>query len=155
AFAEANAYYAREHRGLYFGYVPRSDGTVVDTSLSHDIVAHETTHAILDGLRERFLEPALPDQAAFHEALADVVALCSAFSLPEVLDHALGEQASDGRIPASVMQREALARSVLFSLAEQLGEEISGVRGSALRRSLQGVPPGDAWRSDPAYLPPH
>ena len=154
AFAEANAHYAREDRGLFFGYLPRADGTTVYTCLSHDIVCHETTHAVLDGLRPRFLEPALPDQAAFHEALADIVAMFSVFSLPEVLVFALGEANLEGRIPMSAFGDEAIATNLLFGVAEQFGEATSGVRGSALRRS-HGLKPGDWWRKDPAYEEPH
>jgi hypothetical protein len=55
AFADANAYYSRESESLNFGYFPDEHGKQVFTCLSHDIVVHETTHALLDGLR-----PALP-----------------------------------------------------------------------------------------------
>ena len=57
AFAEANAYYACEDRALLFGYVPAIEGRPTYTCLSYDVVVHETTHAVLDGLRSRFLEP--------------------------------------------------------------------------------------------------
>lgn len=155
AFVEANAYYSREDKALLFGYVPRSDGQrPVYTSLSHDIVCHETTHAILDGLRPRFMEPSLPDQPAFHEALGDIVALLSVFSLGEVLARMLGRADRSGRIPTDSLTRRSLLEHELFGIAEQFGSEVSGVRGSALRRSAS-LRPGAAWRRDPAYALPH
>ena len=60
-------------------------GGMVFTCLSHDIIAHETTHAMLDGLHRRFIEPTNPDVLAFHEAFADIVALFQHFTFPEVL----------------------------------------------------------------------
>ena len=83
AFADANAFYSRDDRGIFFGYFTGTDGQPIFTCLSHDVIAHETTHALLDGLRSRYMEPSSPDQAAFHEGFADVVALLSIFSLPE------------------------------------------------------------------------
>jgi hypothetical protein len=47
---QANAYYSPDRHALIFGLVPESNGIKVYSCLSHDIVAHETTHAILDGL---------------------------------------------------------------------------------------------------------
>jgi len=154
AFADANAHYAREDRGLFFGYVPRADGTTMQTCLSHDIVCHETTHAVLDGLRPRFLEPTLPDQPAFHEALGDIVAILSVFSLREVVEFALGREDPEGRIAAGGLERKVLAKGILFGVAEEFGESTSGVRGSALRRSSE-LEAGEAWRSAPAFEEPH
>ncbi len=42
-------------------------GGLICTALSHDIIAHETTHALLDGLRSSFLMPTNVDVPAFHE----------------------------------------------------------------------------------------
>jgi hypothetical protein len=89
AFVDANAFYSEEDRALMFGYFPGRSGRTVFTCLSHDVVAHETTHALLDGLRTRYTEASSPDQAAFHEALADVVAYLSVFSLQEIVKAAL------------------------------------------------------------------
>ena len=59
AFQEANAFYDPTMRALVFGYFLANaadagtnlPGQIVFTCLSHDIVVHETTHAILDGIR--------------------------------------------------------------------------------------------------------
>jgi hypothetical protein len=42
----------------------------VFTCLSQDIIAHEVTHALLDGMHRRFNEPSNLDVLAFHEAFA-------------------------------------------------------------------------------------
>lgn len=153
AFSEANAHYAGDDRGVFFGYL-ELEGETIYTCLSHDIVAHETTHAILDGLRPRFIEPGLPDQAGFHEAFADVVALLSVFSVGPLIETVLGKSDSRGRIPAKRVEQQRLEKTALFTLAEQFGEATSGVRGSALRRSLE-LEPNDKWRQNPAFEEPH
>ncbi|MGZ8736293.1 MAG: hypothetical protein ACXWXO_02105 [Nocardioides sp.] len=154
AFAEGNAYYSWEDRALLFGYVPQgtADGATVYTCLSHDVVAHETAHAVLDGLRRRFLEPGLPDQPAFHEGFADIVALLSVFSMRPVVESALGP-ARDGRIDRRRLEPEQLRRSVLTGVAEQLGDVLTQGRGALRQSALQPPPPG--WETSPAYLEPH
>jgi hypothetical protein len=118
-------------------------------------VAHETTHALVDGLREHFTDPSSPEQAAFHEGFADVVALLSVFSLPKVVD-ALLDLNSQGsrRIAAGKLSEAGLRDSVLLGLAEQMGGEMTGVRGHALRRSVQLKPSKDYINQD-AFLAPH
>jgi hypothetical protein len=152
AMAEANAYYASELHAVLFGYITRPSGEVVRSCLSHDIVAHEVTHAILDGLRPRYVEPGLPDQLAFHEAFADLVALLSVFNLPEVLDQQLEEPDTTGRIAASTLTVDAIEQSVFLAVAEQFGTSLG--RGSALRRSVE-LPRDDSWRADSAFSEPH
>ena len=154
AFAEPNAHYSGEDSGVFFGYLETGDSRSVHTCLSHDIIVHEVTHAILDGLRPRFIEPSLPDQPAFHEAFADIVALLSVFSIRELVLAVLGQGDERDRIPAARTDADALAESPLFTLASQFGEAVSGVRGSALRRSLT-LKPGYDWKNDRAFDEAH
>jgi hypothetical protein len=158
AFADANAFYSDRERALMFGYfrAAKKNGKGVETifsCLSHDVVAHETTHAILDGLRKRFTTPSSPEQAGFHEGFADVVALLSVFSLRDVVEYLLIVQfsgvsktsannaaLSSNSIAAEDLTKENMRKSVLFGLAEQMGQAMTGVRGKALRRSLQLTP---------------
>ena len=139
AFADANAFYSKNDQALMFGYFAGANGETVFSCLAHDVVAHETTHALVDGLRERYTDPSSPDQAAFHEGFSDVVALLSVFALPDVVGALLdlaGEKARDpSRVGKAHLEPDALRRSVLFGLAEQMGQEMSQVRGQALRRS--------------------
>jgi hypothetical protein len=130
ALRDRNAYYSPAKKALLFGYFPvtRKDrhntpGTLVFTCLSHDIVAHETTHALLDGVHPRFSEPTNPDVRAFHEAFADIVALFQHFSYPTVLQ-------SQIRRTRGNLDGEHL----LGQLAQQFGQATG--RGAALREYL-------------------
>jgi hypothetical protein len=136
ALRDANAYYSPDKRALLFGYFPASDtdpgshypGGTVFTCLSHDIVAHETTHALLDGMHHRFNEPTNADMLAFHEAFADLVALFQHFSMPEVLRHQIAKTRGD-----------LGAQSLLGELAQQFGQAIGSY--GALRDAIGRVNP--------------
>jgi hypothetical protein len=131
ALRQANAYYSPTKKALLFGYFPASDnapgeqfpGGIVFTCLSHDIVAHETTHALLDGMHQRFIEPSHPDALAFHEAFADVVALFQHFTFPDVLRHQIAKTRGD-----------LSAQNMLGELAQQFGRAIG--RYGALREYI-------------------
>lgn len=155
ALRDRNAYYSPSKKALLFGYFPvtkkdryNTPGTVVFTCLSHDIIAHEVTHALLDGVHPRFNEPTNPDVHAFHEAFADIVALFRHFSYPQVLE-------SQIRRTRGNLETENL----LSQLAQQFG--MATTRGSALRDAL-GDSSSGVWtprRPDPhaldANLGPH
>ena len=156
AFAEANAFYSEADEALMFGYFPGSDGMVY-SCLSHDIVAHETTHALLDGLRDRYTDPSSPEQAGFHEGFADIVALLSVFSLTSVVETLidLGTKRRDpNRIAKEYLTLEALRESMLLGLAKEMGQELTAVRGSVLRRSVNLEPSRD-YIKDKEFEEPH
>ena len=150
ALREANAYYSPEKVALLFGYFNANDdntgeqlpGGTIFTCLSQDIVAHETTHALLDGMHRKFVNATNPDVLAFHEGFADVVALLQHFTFPEILR----DQITNTRGELSDHE------SLLGQLAGQFGHA-TGMRG-ALREAI-GTWDGDKWqrqKPDPAAL---
>lgn len=134
ALREANAYYSPQKKALLFGYfsaVPDTPaaslpGGTVYTCLSHDIIAHETTHALLDGLHRRYVEATHKDSLAFHEAFADIVALFQHFTFPEVLKEQIARTRGD-----------LSSQNLLGQLAQEFGKAI-GHYGS-LRDALGAV----------------
>lgn len=132
---DRNAFYSPARKALLFGYFPVSiknasntPGTLVFTCLSHDIIAHETTHALLDGVHPRFNEPVNFDVLAFHEAFADIVALFQHFAYPGVL-----------RDQIARTRGNLAGENLLGQLAQQFGAA-SG-RGNALRDALGAIDP--------------
>jgi hypothetical protein len=103
AMREPNAYYDEQSGELLFGYFRAESAVnghsvppgIVFTSLSHDVVAHEVTHALLDGLRAQFMVPSGPDVLGFHEGFADLIAIFQHFSYEEVVYAALGRARGD------------------------------------------------------------
>jgi hypothetical protein len=131
AIRERNAYYSSRRTALLFGYFAADatfagnalPGSQVFCAVSHDIIAHETTHALLDGLHPRFQEATNPDVLAFHEAFADIVALFLHFTMPESLLQQIKRTKGD-----------FLKKNLVGQLAVQFGEA-SGMRG-ALRSAI-------------------
>lgn len=160
AFALANAFYSEPDRALMFGYFFGDNGEPVFTALSHDVVAHETTHAILDGLRSRYTEPSGPDQAAFHEGLSDIVAILSIFSLREVVAAGLGAlpklpgpSEAMVLVPAAAVTAAAIRASILLGIGAEIGGATGGGR-RALRQSIE-IEPDPTILDSPAMTQPH
>jgi Subtilase family len=143
--AQANAFYSPRDVALQFGYfdADASDpanhmpGSRIFACLSQDIIAHETTHAILDGMHRRFHDATNPDVLAFHEAFADIIALLQHFLTPELLAHEIAR--TRGNIAAE---------SALGSLAVEFGRA-SGRRG-ALREAIGSLDATGKWQRLPA-----
>lgn len=158
AFSDANAFYSDQAQGLFFGYFPSFNGRrTIFTCLSHEVVAHETTHALLDGLRERYMDPSSPQQAGFHEAFADIVALLSVFSAESIVGRIvdLGMPGIDTTsIDRMNLTPEVLRSSALFGLAKEMGSELSGIHGQALRRSVS-LPPSRDYLQSSLYQEAH
>jgi hypothetical protein len=148
AFNGENAFYDPEAVALRFGFFRASPddpgnqipGSTVFTCMSQDIVAHETAHAILDGMHRGFIEPTNPDTLAFHEGFADIVALLQRFTNYQLLEDQIARSRGD-------LESE----TVLGSVATQFGRT-TGARG-ALREAIGFMDSGGAWHRhtpDPA-----
>lgn len=136
AMREANAFYNPNKKAILFGYFPavaENIGSqlpegIVFTCLSHDIIAHEITHAILDGINTKLIDEHNPDSLAFHEAFADIVALFQHFSFKDVIKNQIAKTRGDLR-----------NKNILGELAQQFGHAI-GNYGS-LRDAIGKINP--------------
>jgi hypothetical protein len=169
AMVSANAAYSPSAKGILFGYFRASTidpgrnlpGQIVFTCLSHDIIVHEVTHAILDGIRTYFSERTSPEVPAFHEGFADIAALFRHFSHKEALLDTI--QKTGGQLyqyhlePDALVdgnpsfQAQKLQDNPLIGLAQQFGEARG--TGKALRQALTDLPDPSKMK-DPS-LEPH
>ncbi|WP_066651517.1 MULTISPECIES: hypothetical protein [Sphingomonas] len=137
----ANAYYSPDKKALLLGYfngreAGDAEGTVrpiVFAALSHDVIAHETAHALLDGLHRRYVEATNPDCLAFHEAFADMIALFLHFTLPDAVAAEIAATRGD-----------LLTRNRLGEIASQFGRSTGG-RG-ALRDYIGFYDDAGTWQ---------
>lgn len=92
-----NAYYSRNDRALKFGhFVASGDIGRVYTCRSFDIVAHETGHAVLDGLKPKWiLNSAPPQTGGLHEAFGDLTAIFLALSQFDQVEAVVAQTKAD------------------------------------------------------------
>lgn len=136
AFRGANAFYDPTQVALLFGYFQADKknpgdnlpGQTVFTCLSHDIIAHEMTHALVDRLKRYFKEASNVDVAAFHEGFSDIVAIFQHFSFKDILLRLIQESKADLRHSAPLIQ-----------LARQFGYATG--KGKGLRTAVEDEKP--------------
>jgi hypothetical protein len=147
AFEGRNAFFDSETNSLQFGYFAADldnpganvPGQTIFTCLSHDIVAHETTHAVIERLRQHFNAATNRDVLAFHEGIADIVAIFQHFSFPEVLRSEVRATRTDLGQPGRLLE---LARQFGFATGS----------GQSLRKANAEHPDPSLYRT---VLEPH
>jgi hypothetical protein len=141
----ANASYDPSRGEIRFGYFEAPahvqgryrPGAPVFTCLNQDILIHELTHALLDGLRSHFTIPTSPDVLGFHEGLADLLAVLQHFSDRESVARELQRQGAN-----------LAAATMLTDIARDFGLTTTN---SALRSAVDST---GSVVYDPS-LPPH
>jgi len=120
----ANAYYERRSHSLQF-FSFRAHGKLVHTSLSRDIVAHETAHALIDGIDPDIYDSLDPQALALHEGVADLTAVLIAFRSGALVEAVLNKTGG------------SIENSTKFSaIGEQFGREIDPTRKAGWLRNL-------------------
>ncbi len=120
-----NAYYERESHSLQF-FSFEADDKTIHTSLSRDIVSHETAHALIDGIDPDLYDALDPQSLALHEGIADLTAMLLAFDSGPLRIAILKE--TDGKIDES---------NAFSSIAEQFGRAMDPTRRAGYLRNLK------------------
>lgn len=111
----ANAFYTRTGKALKFlFFTPQGQSDVLYTCRSLDIVAHETGHAVLDGLKPGWLSAGNPPQTGgLHEAFGDITAIFLALAEPDQAEALV-----------ALTKANLHDKSFLPELAEQFGKAL-------------------------------
>ena len=148
-----NAFYDRESGSLQLFYHPAKGNYTVYTALSHDIVVHETTHAILDGVAPDLYDAVTPQSLAMHEALADVSAITQTL-LNEMVVFSIGAISSSSMDPLVALSK----------IAEEFGSDTRKSEGASFLRRMKNqrtLDPKDTsldefgWPNRPEPTDPH
>lgn len=139
----ANAFYDRATRSLQFfsfeGLDKAGQQRWVHTAESPDIVAHETAHAILDGIAPDLYDAISPEALAIHEAVADLTAIFFTMEFSDLRRQVLEATNGDLRQP-----------TMIGTIAEEFGAELRADGGSPHLRSVYS-----ARRMDETPARPH
>lgn len=128
AFSEANAFYDPESPSLNFGsFTSPFRRAPVWTCLSHDVVAHEFGHAVLDSFRPLYVHSVEIDTGALHESVGDLVAMFAALNHKPIVEWLYAESGGDMMNP-----------NLASRLAEEFGIGLWGVSFPFLRSALIG-----------------
>ena len=136
-----NAFYERDSRSLqFFFFTPPGATGPVFTCHSQDIIAHETAHAVVDGVVPDLYHAQSPQALAVHEAMADLATLIMAFRSRKLAARILEQTGGSIERP-----------SAFTAIAGQFGQALAKNR-HALRDLHNGTTMADVDHSDPHAL---
>jgi hypothetical protein len=136
-----NAFYERDSRSLqFFFFTPPGAPGPVFTCHSQDIIAHETAHAVVDGVAPDLYHAQSPESLAIHEAMADLATLIMAFRSRKLAARILDQTGGSIEHP-----------SAFTAIAGQFGQALARNR-HALRDLHNRKTMADVDRGDPHAL---
>jgi len=135
----ANAFYERESHSLQLFHF-EAGGHLIYTANSQDIIAHETAHALIDGVAPDLYGAITPQSLAIHEAVADIAAVLTSFRCQELSRRVL-------RDTGGSIQRSSAFSGIAEQFAGALAENRTYLRDLDNDKKL-----GDVSSSDPHAL---
>jgi hypothetical protein len=109
-----NAFYDQHSKSLQFFYFGDQESPGF-TCLSFDIIAHETGHAILDGVRPLYNQLSSVQTGAFHEFIGDLTAIMLALFNKDIRQFV--SDTTKGKLGEA---------NVLANIAPEFGKEVEG-----------------------------
>lgn len=139
-----NAYYSRNDGSInFFHHRDKVTGGMIYSGDSGEVVAHETGHAILDGLRPSYLRTWSPDPGGFHESFGDVLAMLISLRDDSVVAKVLEETGGDLTRPNAAAH---LGEQLGIAINNETGRNQTG--GNYTRTAINNF----TWQ-DPSTLP--
>jgi len=144
-----NAFYDRRSKSLQFYYFGDQQSPRY-TCLSHDIIAHETGHAILDGVRPMYNQLSSLQTAAFHEFIGDLTAILLALFNNDIRRFVNGrsEVLKDAKVVADLAKEfgiEVEGRDYLRSAFNSLKMDDAEIKNSLTPHTVSQVMTGAMW----------
>jgi hypothetical protein len=144
---QANAHYDATGPRVCFGYYDAAlgapgrveAGAIMHTALSHDIIVHELTHAMLDRIHPLWMLPQSEDGLGLHEGLADLIATFRQFEHLELIE----EQIYRSKL--------RLDSKLLASIANEFGRSVQG-KDRPLRLAIPDEQDNPFSESAPPHL---
>jgi hypothetical protein len=144
-----NAFYDQRSKSLQFYYFGDQQSPSY-TCLSHDIIAHETGHAILDGVRPMYNQLSSLQTAAFHEFIGDLTAILLALFNNDIRRFVNGrsEVLKDAKVVADLAKEfgiEVEGRDYLRTAFNSLKMDDPEIKNSLTPHTVSQVMTGAMW----------